>query len=254
MKLSGHFIVALMLSAIEIYSQSFVREVDHRLTQIDFGYHLLNVYFNVEPACDGFANNTAGFKHTEEDRKKYVAWLKEEIGNLPEHFVTRYLVDNIHFMAILPEGEMGYHTDDLIIIEGRKDLYQRRRIFFHETAHEVFKKNEYNPEFKEVINVLESYERGIALGNTSAPEVYASGFSTFYGNKNAQEDFCELFADLMVRHPNNPLTDYINQNPGTAIAKKCRAIISFFETDLRASSRVRKEGSLFSSMEGNSGY
>jgi hypothetical protein len=214
-------------------AQPHIREVYKGLSQIDFGHHLLNVYFNVEPATKGFENNTAGFKHTDETRRQYVSWLAEEIQQLPERFVTRYMVDNIFFLAIIGGDQTGFHAADLIVIEGRKPLNDRRRIFYHETGHEIWRKNEHNPRFQHLVNILEQNRIREYAEYMPLPRLYEAGHSTTYANSNAAEGFCELFADLMVHHETHPLADYIRTWPGSMIGRKCRAIMAFLDEDLK---------------------
>ena len=211
-------------------AQVIVSELDEHHTQLDFGYQVMMIYFNIRPADEQFHSRTAGVNLTNVQRSQYANLVKDEILKLPRTFVSRYVIDNIFFLAITVENHIGYHSDDLIVIESREPDDSKKRILFHEIAHEVVVKSDWKKEYKELEAFFEANRRNTNdLEYASFPDIYETGHSSPYGRKSSEEEFCEIFADLMVPRKQSPLIEYVRQHPDSVLAIKVKKVIGFFQ-------------------------
>lgn len=208
-------------------AQVKVTEINEHTTQLDFGYHLLAMRFNIRPFNDGYENITAGISISPEQRAGYINLVKEEISKLPPKFVTRYLVDNVYVLAITVSGVTGYHSANVVVIDGRQPESRMRNSLLHEITHEMIDKSEHLDEFKSLVNYLDHYRNSSQQYANSSLDIFDRGYCSRYAMSSAEEEICELFAYLMMPDADSDVMGYVSKHRDSVLAKKVDKLIKF---------------------------
>lgn len=210
-------------------AQGMITTINTSQTQLDFGYHLMMVHFNLKPPDDRFDALITGVELTEARQQQLAGIIRDELLSLPEVFVARYVVDKVYFAAVRKKGSLGFHIDNRIILEARESLFNIRRTFIHEIAHEVADKADHTREYQQVISFFDrNRSLPVEQWHLSVEALYASGYTSAYSPASAKEEFCEMIADLLVPQEKHPAMDYILKNPDSLLARKAGLILDFF--------------------------
>jgi hypothetical protein len=168
--------------------------------------------------------------------------LKQQIDDLPEAFIIKYLNREIYMLQINNNSEYGYNTDKEIIVEvtkikqGMSYSNSLKSALVHQLAHLI----EYSPETRNAAGMLKSYLNNLyqmyyKSDQKTGYSIYEKGFVSRYANGelsgqySVSDEYAEIFAHLICAENRADLMDFLATNPQNVLGIKVSKVIDFID-------------------------
>jgi hypothetical protein len=189
---------------------------------------------------------------TENEKHEIAKILKQQIDQLPEAFIGKYLNREIYGLQINDRFEYGINTDKGIIVEitkikqGMSYGNSLKSALAHQIAHII----ENEPDTKNDAGILKNYlntlyqmnyhketqQRGFSIYDKGFVSRYANG--ELSGQYSSSEEFAEIFAHLVCNENRSDVIEYLTQNPQNVLGVKVSRLIDFLDEHVSSLSRA----------------
>jgi hypothetical protein len=176
--------------------------------------------------------------------------LKQQIDDLPEAFIIKYLNREIYMLQINNNSEFGYNTDKEIIVEvtkikqGMSYSNSLKSALAHQLAHLI----EFSPDSRNAAGMLKSYLNTLYQMNYKSDQktgysIFDKGFVSRYANGelsgqySVSDEYAEIFAHLICEENRSDLMDFLAANPQNVLGMKVSRVIDFIDEHVSTLSR-----------------
>lgn len=239
-------IPVLIFHLIQLSILAFGQQNHGQISQIQSGSYrilypsqIVKVYFDYTPS-NGLQHITNATDLNENEQYEVVNVIKQQIDQLPEPFIIKYLNIDILPMQIDNKSEFGYNLDQQIIVEAGKikqGMSYRNSVksaLAHQTAYLLMD----NPNTRQAAQSIQKYLNSLYQtfhnSNGSAGySIYEQGYVSRYasgelsGDYNPAMEFAELFAHLTCDENRYDLLEFLDNHPENILSIKVRRYIDF---------------------------
>jgi hypothetical protein len=223
---------------LAVNQQGKILKVKPDVYQIDYPNQIINIYFNYNPD-EIFDHLVSGIQVTTERQEDIVRMIRDEIDQLPEDFIGKFLGIEIFPMHILAGETMGYYSAGKIVLEISQQKLSSahdntiQENYLHEVAHHIYKQMEFREETIAMIDFLKNNRNQGTSGYIQHDNYMQYGYISYYSTGGSsreydpEEEFAEIFARLVSADSRVEILNYVAEHHGSLLAEKVTRFRSY---------------------------